>query len=194
MVIIGILLRDNLDKLCVKKELFEFVKISGGIPVGIYLEDYKSYLDICSGFILPGGTDYSKDELDFINLLYENNKVVLGICLGMQAMGVSLGGNITDVCNHSSNYKYVHEIIIDKNSKLGKILGTNRVLVNSRHKSAIMNSNLNVSARSLDNIIEAVEDENHRFFIGVQWHPESLINDINSRKLFASFIEAAKGE
>ena len=47
---------------------------------------------------------------------------------------------------------------------------------------------MDISATSEDNIPEAIEDKNKRFFIGVQWHPESLVDDVYSNRLFTAFI------
>jgi len=89
---------------------------------------------------------------------------------------------------HFSNNGYIHYINILENSLLYKILKEKRILVNSRHKTAIMDTNLNVVARSDDNVIEAVEDPTKSFFLGVEWHPESL-NDENSKKIFDYFFK-----
>lgn len=53
----------------------------------------------------------------------------------------------------------------------------------------IPHTELDCVAYSEDGIIEAIEDKTKRFFIGVQWHPESLINDEYSNKLFDYFIK-----
>lgn len=50
-------------------------------------------------------------------------------------------------------------------------------------------TNLSQVAYSEDGIIEAIEDKTKKFFIGVQWHPETLINDKSSNKLFDEFIK-----
>ena len=103
-------------------------------------------------------------------------------------MGVYSEGKITDIDNHLGNK--LHEIIIDKNSLLYKIIGVEKMIVNSRHKSCISNTKLNVSGIANDGIIEAIEDDGKRFFLGVQWHPENMYNnDINSRKIFDYFIK-----
>jgi len=39
-----------------------------------------------------------------------------------------------------------------------------------------------------DNIIEGIEDSNKKFFLGVQWHPEST-EDIDNYNLFKYFID-----
>ena len=50
-------------------------------------------------------------------------------------------------------------------------------------------TNLDCVAYSEDNILEAIEDKNKKFFLGIQWHPESLLEDIYSKRLFDYFIE-----
>ena len=191
-MIIGILLRRNEEKLCVKKELFDIIIKVGGMPVGIYLENIDNYLNICDGFILPGGSDYENKELEFIKMVHKLNKPLLGICLGMQEIGLLYNGIMDDTNNHLSLDKYVHEIEIDKMSLLYKIFEKDRILVNSRHQNTIKNPDIKVGAKSLDGIIEEIEDDKCKFFMGIQWHPESLINDINSLKLFSYFIGRCK--
>ena len=161
---------------------------SKGIPIGITSDNIDLYLDICDGFILQGGDDIMKEDLDMINKLYKLDIPLLGICLGMQEMGYAFDGEIIDVDNHIDNK--LHDIVINNDSILYKIFNCERTIVNSRHKSAIKNSSLFVSAKSGDGVTEAIEDKNKKFFVGVQWHPENMINsDILSRRLFDYFIE-----
>src|SRR3712207_9447858 len=49
-----------------------------------------------------------------------------------------------------------------------------------------------VSARSLDGVIEAVEDSTHPFLLGVQWHAEFLVDRPHERSLFTAFVDAAE--
>ena len=68
--------------------------------------------------------------------------------------------------------------------------------MNSNHHQAVKNlgEGLRVVAMSPDGIVEATETTNPtRFLVGVQWHPERLIETgPNKAKLFEAFIEAAK--
>ena len=105
-------------------------------------------------------------------------------------MGITFSGEEINVNNHKKTLSYAHTIKINKNSKLYNIFKTNNIKVNSRHKSVIKKTRLNVVGISNDGYIEAIEDTSKRFFIGVQWHPESMIDyDIKQKNLFKYFIK-----
>ncbi len=164
----------------------------GGIPIGIY-NNIDNYINICDGYILPGGDDYTENDILNVKKLYHLNKKVLGICLGHQTIGMIKNGIMYNVKNHKKIDKYVHSIIIEKNSLLYKIIGKEKIKVNSRHKSALLKTSFFVSAKSDDGIIEAIEDKDKTFFIGLEWHPESLVLfDNNSKKIFSYFINICK--
>ena len=61
----------------------------GATPIGILLEAgncNKDILDVCDGFLFPGGDRIEKAHYEIIEYAIKNNKPILGICLGMQAM------------------------------------------------------------------------------------------------------------
>lgn len=136
------------------------------------------------GIVLQGGEEATKFDYEVVKYCYENNKPLLGICLGMQTIGEVFGGYLVKQENH---YLSNHDIIIYNNSLLYKIIGDYNINVNSRHKYSIKNVKIFVSARSTDGVIEAIEIPTLRFFLGVEWHPED-INDNNSKKIFDYFI------
>lgn len=162
-------------------------------------------LDLCDGFIIPGGSHwYSYDEY-VINYALEKDKPILGICLGMQIMGVMDNRknnglyDTTHLINEKNTHKqidkkYAHEITINKDSKLYEILGVDKCEVNSRHCYEIEDVvNFKTVAFSDDGVIEAIEYPNKTFAIGVQWHPELMIGyDDIMKRLFDSFIEKSK--
>lgn len=155
------------------------------------LEKIKPVLDMCDGIIFPGGITCSYLDSDIARYLHSIDKPTLGICLGMQVLGRAFNGNKLDKIgndNHASKDEYAHNIKIDKNSKLFEILGADEIKVNSRHSYCIRETGLDIVAHSDDGIVEAIEDKSKKFFIGVQWHPESLPNDEYSKKLFDYFI------
>ena len=96
-----------------------------------------------------------------------------------------------DIKNHKKILKYAHEVKIKKESKLYNIFKTDIIKVNSRHKSIVKYTNLDVVGISNDGYIEALESKNKKFFIGVQWHPESMIDyDEKQNNLFKYFIKS----
>ena len=196
---IGIIGRKNDDKITFNKEIIDVIKKYDFIPLGIIVDfennsdnefiKIKPLIDLCSGIILQGGSDYYDIDIVITKYLHKNNIPTLGICLGMQTMAMAFNGTMNNIDNHKSNKLYVHEVNIDKNSKLYRIIKKNKIMVNSRHQSYIAKTDLNISGKA--NIIEAIEDSTKTFFIGIQWHPETLM-DKNSILLFNSFFSSIK--
>lgn len=194
MKIIGIVTRKSKSKEnhnidVVYNDIVKIIKKYKAIPIGLMLEeDYKELIDICDGIIFQGGDDFEGYDFEALKYAYDKDIPVLGICLGMQTMGVLFNGKIINVENHK--IKGTHSIKIKRNTKLYEIFKEDIIKVNSRHKLVVKNTNLKISAISADGYIEAVEALNKKFFIGVQWHPESMINDDLQNKLFESFIKS----
>jgi len=140
---------------------------------------------------------------------------LLAICRGMQVLNVAAGGNLyQDIaseipiarkhnCNypeHKSDY-LAHVVQPQIDSLLARVIRGEDISyppptlhVNSRHHQALkeIGEDLVVVARSPDGIIEAVESPIHRFILGVQWHPEDLLqHDHIMRHLFESLVQAA---
>lgn len=150
------------------------------------------------GVICQGGDDFYEYDTTIIKYCYNINKPLLGICLGMQTMSCVFDGKMAEVGNNSHKQKgvdYVHEVFLDENSLLKKIFEEKIIKTNSRHRTKVISTNLKVVGYSDDNVIEAVEDASKKFFIGVQWHPESMIEyDILMNRLFNYFIQSCNKE
>lgn len=175
-------------------DIVSAITSNGGIPIGLTLDNnYKKLINMCDGIIFQGGDDFEEYDFDALKYCYEKDIPTLGICLGMQLMGMLFNGKMIDITNHKKTLNYSHSVIIKRNSKLYNIFKTDIIKVNSRHKSIIKNTNLNISGISNDGFIEAIEDSNKKFFIGVQWHPESMINyDIKQNNIFKYFVKCCK--
>ena len=196
---IGIIGRKNDNKITFNQEVINVINKYNCIPIGIIVDfdnepniefnKIKNIIDLCDGFILQGGSDYYDIDILITKYLYENNIPTLGICLGMQTMAMTFNGTMSEINNHNSKNEYVHDIKINENSKLYNIIKKDKIFVNSRHNSYIVNTDLDISATN--NIIEAIEDKNKKFFIGVQWHPESIMDE-NSILLFNYFFLSIK--
>ncbi len=159
------------------------------------------WLDIIQGLFIPGGTKFCEYDRYMLERAIEKNIPVLGVCLGMQMMScyqmdVLLEDN--DPCGKIRHEigleeKYAHKINIDKNSKLYEILKKEEIMVNSFHSHHVRENPIYKSiAYSEDGIIEAIEYPSKTFNIGVQWHPEKMIDyDEDARKLMEYFIHEA---
>ena len=153
-------------------------------------------LDLCNGVLIPGGAkryDHHNFICDYCN---KKNMPLLGICMGMQTMCNYDNNNINIIIEnkfHNSKNNYKHLVEIKKDSKLYDILKEDKILVNSFHDYKISNSGNYDIVGTCENVIEAIEKKEDLFNIGLQWHPEKNYDkDLNSKKIFTSFIEAAK--
>ena len=95
-------------------------------------------------------------------------------------------------------FELAHEIWIEKESALAALLRerleeSDSCEVNSRHHQALktLGEGLVTTATAPDGVIEAVEDPNRRFWMGVQWHPENFWRTGEFRALFEGFVKAA---
>ena len=214
--IIGVITRpDHLESGNKVDVIYSYIRAAivefGGIPLSITiptmtiydgkkLEDISSFtietmndllpiLKLCNGFVFQGGDSFYDYDLKILDYAYQNDIPSLGICLGMQLMSCYKNGEMGTINNHYSKENYVHSIFIKENSKLKNILKVNECKVNSRHHDYIVKTDLDIVAYSFDHIIEAVEDRNKTFFIGVQWHPEDMITyDTVMKELWKSFL------
>lgn len=155
------------------------------------LEDKLSRVD---GILLTGGDDVGPIDFYLISYVLENKLKLLGICQGMQSMclyGSSLGLIPIGNDSHKRNEGYVHGVTLSDGA-LKEIFGNSRIMVNSHHLQTISNSHLfRVVGYSDDGLIEAIEGNNGVFQIGVQWHPERMLEyDSWSRDLLETFVKS----
>ncbi|MBF0976886.1 MAG: gamma-glutamyl-gamma-aminobutyrate hydrolase family protein, partial [Bacteroidetes bacterium] len=112
---------------------------------------------------------------------------ILGICRGMQTINIAFGGSLyQDIKAQADGKPFCHSqdadrsvatqtATIDKESLLYKIVGNNRLDINSIHHQAVKRiaDGLRAVAHADDGICEAIESV-HYPILGVQWHPEHL--------------------
>lgn len=162
--------------------------------IGLIMYDFNSHfdtniLDCCDGVIFQGGTNIYPYHFEILNYCINNNIPVLGICMGMQIIGLynnkQLEEDLIKVDNH---YNTNHFINIQKDSILYNIFGDN-ILVNSRHNYALdhIDKPFIIGSKSDNDIIESIElIDNEHFILGVQFHPEDMEN---MDKLYNYFIK-----
>ena len=154
------------------------------------ISDISYYLDICDGFIVPGGITWNEVDIEIIKYAFKVNKPLLGICAGMQALANidTFVDNTIKVENHNvPNEDYVHEISIN-DGMLKNILNKDKIKVNSRHNYKVEpKSYFKIDAVSNDGVIEAISFPEFKFIVGLEWHPEDM-DDENQNKIFKYFI------
>lgn len=154
---------------------------------------------------LCGETSRPRDDMErmLLEQAMSENKPVLGICRGLQFINAALGGTLyqhipkqlrSDV-THCQNPPYhlpAHEVTICPESPLRRLLGREKISVNSYHHQGInrLSPQLREMALAPDGLIEAVYSPSSYFLWAVQWHPEfSFSEDENSRRIFRAFVE-----
>lgn len=162
----------------------------GGSPI-LMDEDNIDELKECFGIIITGG--FEKGDLDdyLISYALENKLPLLGICQGMQSMAMYQSDlKLEEIPNHHQKEGYVHTVYLE-NSHLKDMIGKDKIMVNSYHYQTVRDSSFfDIVGRSEDGLIEAIENKNHSFQIGVQWHPERMIGyDMDSAKIFQLFMK-----
>lgn len=154
-----------------------------------------------------GKTDITLDlfHIRLMKAILEADKPVLAICRGMQVLNVACGGTIYqdinlvdfETINHMQNSisrrDISHKVIFEPESKVHKILGS-FAYTNSFHHQSIdrLGKGLAVSGFTGDAIVEAIEMPSHTFVLGVQWHPESMLDCSNMKQLFFALIRYSK--
>ncbi len=192
MTIIGIL--ERLENLGNNNERYiEAIKKFGGTPLLIG-EYNRELLSICNGLLITGGN--TKEALDdiFIEYALNHDLPLLGICQGMQSMALYQTDNkLEPILNHHQGEGYQHEVFL-KNSKLKEIVGKEKIKVNTYHYQTVKESKyFSIIGKSEDGVMEAVENSSHPFQIGVQWHPERMIDyDNDNQKILKEFITCSK--
>lgn len=157
-----------------------------------------------------GQIDEARDavELTLTRWALAEGLPILAICRGIQVLNVAAGGTLyQDIASqvagslkhrfwpdYPRNY-LAHPVTVNGDSRLAAILRQSRVGVNSMHHQAVKDlaPGFRAVARTPDGLIEAIEGHDHPFALGVQWHPEELVEDAQPmRRLFEDFVSAAR--
>lgn len=143
-------------------------------------------------------------ELALLQQAIERDLPVLGICGGQQLLAVALGGTLIQHIPDSipgalpheqstSHYEPGHLVNVLPGTMLARIVGSPSMQVNTSHHQAVRSpGRAAVNAIAPDGVIEGIEDTSKKFCLGVQWHPEYLI-DPGDLRIFAALIAAANG-
>jgi putative glutamine amidotransferase len=154
----------------------------------------------------PDAIDLKRDELELAlaRQAYAADLPTFGICRGCQVMNVAAGGGmVQDFDGHRSpkDAPVLHDVTLEAGSRLEAIIGRSRLPVNTYHHQGLDRPSMAplFAATGVADpdtwLVEAFESPDHRWVIGVQWHPERLFElDDAHRRLWDSFVAACQGQ
>ena len=161
--------------------------VTGGafdVPPEAYGESAREGL----GALKPARTRF---EMALLQAALRRNMPVLGVCGGMQLLNVVLGGtllqdiqrDLPDARNHEQSHdrsQPSHPVEVRDGTVLAELVGRGQLMVNSTHHQAVsrLGEGLVASAVAPDGVVEAIESSNGAFAVGVQWHPELLLQSM----------------
>jgi putative glutamine amidotransferase len=206
------------------------VRRAGGVPLVIAPFETEGaegraalaeLLERVDGLLLSGGDDFATERLglgpahprasltpvekqafDFAlaRAALARDVPTLGICYGMQLLGLSEGGTLLQHlpddrpgCREHAGGA-LHGVRTAPGAELGRLLGVAQLEVVSRHHPALgsVAPPWSVAARDEEGLIEAIERADHPFALGVQWHPELSAPDSPHARLFEGLVGAAR--
>ncbi len=145
--------------------------------------------------------DTRRDEWEFtlVNAALRRELPVLFICRGAQVLNVYRGGTLiqhlpdvvgTDDYQRGNAQLTEMDMVVSPGSLLESIVGPT-VAGSVYHHQAIasLGAGLTVSARSADDVVEALEIDDYPFGVAIQWHPE--VTSEKDGRLFDALITAA---
>jgi gamma-glutamyl-gamma-aminobutyrate hydrolase PuuD len=193
------------------------VERAGGRAVLVPPDDdgIEEVLDALDGLIFSGGNDMTPEEygaqadpatngtnpardrgeLGLLTAALERDLPVLAICRGVEVLNVVRGGDLVqhlpDVVGHEEHRAVPgefsdHTVRVDPSSRIGDVRG----VVKSHHHQGVgrIGDGLREVAWADDGTVEALEDPEKPFVVGVLWHPEAG----EDQRLFEQLVEAAR--
>ncbi len=179
-------------------------------------DDAQEILSRVDGLIIAGGPDvesarYGREphalaqlprperdgsELLLARVTAMDDMPLLGVCRGMQIMAVAAGGeleqHLPDLLGAITHAPGVgmygtHLVRPTPGTVVGDILGDEVTVATYHHQGVAKAPGYQWSAWAEDGILEAMEDPDATFRVGVQWHPEAG----DDPRLFERLVAAA---
>lgn len=135
----------------------------------------------------PGRPEHAPQMMAVLRAAIERGMPVLGVCLGLQAIGEVMGATVT----HAPRLKHGKTSSIEHDGS-GVFAGLASPLTATRYHSLCLDpstipATLRVTARSEDGVVQGVAHRD-RPVHGVQFHPESVLSESGER-IVANFFE-----
>ena len=223
--LIGIFPSRNEARIALSWNYLDAVYHAGGmgVPLGYTTDPEKiqTYVDMMDGFLLSGGVDldptlygeekaFDSVEIDdqrdafegaAFPLILASGKPILGICRGIQSINVFMGGTLYQhIDGHRQDRPAVERsqhLKVVEGSYIHGLIGKTDIMVNSFHHQNVKDlaQGLVAEGYSDEGYVEIVHAPQHKFLLGVQFHPEfyhAQPDDDHSLAIFEAFINACK--
>ena len=153
------------------------------------IADLHRQVDLCDGIILQGGLYSCSYEVEIARYALEKDLPLLGICAGFNNILRALG------YNHYSR-EYRHPISILKDTKLYELIGQEEYPVNSMHTMMATKDQVEayaqICAYDRDGHVESFDVPGKKFVLAVKWHPELMMEEEYTKRLFKTIIDVCK--
>jgi putative glutamine amidotransferase len=175
-------------------------------------------LDRLDGLLFSGGSDLDPElygqaphsetngivperdraEITLLRAALDRDMPVLAVCRGSQVLNVALGGDLVqhlpDVVGdekhkHTPGQFADHDVNVLPDTVLQHIVGKHAPVKSHHHQGyGKLGEGLREAARAEDGTVEALEDPDRRFAVGVLWHPEAG----EDMALFQALVDEAR--
>jgi putative glutamine amidotransferase len=189
-------------------ETFDGVLFSGGADV--HPRYYGQAIDESVRATLTIDDERDALEISLARRALDGEVPIFCICRGVQLINVAAGGTLwqdlslaaVDATAHYQDgrlesWEIAHPAEVEAHTALAGIVGHGAVGVNTFHHQAVATPapGFRVTARAPDGTVEGLESTEHRFVVGVQWHPERMVtHHAVQRRLFERLVAASRGE
>lgn len=207
----------DVDAALVPLAYVDAVTAAGGRAVLLPPDDLDTdVLRVLDALVLSGGADLGPElygaepapltvtrperdgaELGLTRAALAADLPVLGVCRGMQMLAVAAGGtleqHVPDRLGHDRHRPApavygTSEARFAPGSRIAALMGDDRGIHCYHHQGVADPGTLTVTGWAADGLPEAVEDPDHRFVLGVQWHPEVT----RDKRLFGALVAATR--
>ena len=143
-----------------------------------------------------------RTEMALMKRFLQTGKPILGICRGIQAINVFMGGTLYQhIDGHRQEqpgWERHQPLEVLPEGMLFRLIGKTQVMVNTFHHQNIKDlaPGLVADGVSSEGYIEVCHAPDHKFLMGVQFHPECYFDqpdDDHSMAIFKAFVDACKG-